>query len=104
MKKEIAKSGITAEAGTNEQAIPQAEPDQPEGHTDEEGEPSVAKKVGAKGARKLLGGLRLAAKKAATFRADVTVDGGRAKVSSINSQSPVKASLTVHDFQGWQQN
>ncbi|KAI5475212.1 hypothetical protein MNV49_001723 [Pseudohyphozyma bogoriensis] len=78
LKEEMSKEGIP----DGDEAIKDAEAAEEEENPDNTADQSVSGKVQKKGAKKLLGGLRLAAKKAATFRGDVTVENTRAKVGN----------------------
>ncbi|KAK4701207.1 hypothetical protein P7C70_g5032, partial [Phenoliferia sp. Uapishka_3] len=97
-KNELSKTGIDDEAGdelVNEKTATGDDPD------DEE-KPSVTHKVAAKGTRKILSGLRLVAKKAATFRGDVQISDTRQKVGNkvdrILYQSRAKDDFTADSY------
>jgi hypothetical protein len=79
-KQAMARGGIAPEAGNEEGAALDAKAQ--DGDSGQQEDPSLMAKATAKGASKFLGGLRVFAKKAATFRGDVTVDGTRAKVGN----------------------
>ncbi|KAL8276463.1 hypothetical protein RQP46_011113 [Phenoliferia psychrophenolica] len=97
-KNELSKTGIDEDAGNELVDDKTKSGDDP----DDDEKPSVTHKVMAKGTKKLLGGLRLAAKKAATFRGDVTIADTRQKVGNkvdrVFYQSRAKDDLTADSY------
>ncbi|KAM0746009.1 hypothetical protein T439DRAFT_330201 [Meredithblackwellia eburnea MCA 4105] len=100
-KNELAKTGVDVEAeqGITDGVAGKDSTSEGDGEGDQ---PSLKHKVAAKGTKKFLGGLRLAAKKAATFRGDVQIADARQKVGNkidrVFYQSRAKDTFTPEEF------
>lgn len=106
VKEEVSKTGIDGDHDDHATEVEVDENGNPvikEGD-EEGGAGGVGHAVAKTGKRTVLGGLKLAAKKAATFKADVKVEGTKEKVGPrclfLGKRSLIARSL----FAGWNQN